>query len=134
GPSPEVVKAYQEFIQVLEDRRLRGKNRKLHSGYAERLQEIHTDSVSVRFVPSDDADSYDISGLILKKGGAVEDELHIGAAQDADNEHASFVQLAVGSWSEPRHVGARSFRSLRVEHSEAFGAAVFNLFHFDKEA
>jgi len=134
GPALEVVKAYQEFIHVLEDRRLRARNRKVQAGYSEQLRDIYADTLLVRFDLVDGASSCEVSNVTLRRDGVTEDDLHIGDAQDADPTHSSFVVLDGCSWSEPTRADGRPFRSIVPAAGVAGGAVAFALFQFDRDA
>jgi ABC-type polysaccharide/polyol phosphate transport system ATPase subunit len=113
GPSTEVVKAYEQFIRNLEDRRLRAKNRKsLLAQYDAFERESYTDHVELELAAgAEEGSSMDVSHAALIRNGEVEDELVVGGAQDADETQSAFVTTGAG-WSEPRRDGAAFFRRL----------------------
>jgi len=116
GPTLEVVKAYEKFIRVLEDRRLRGKNQKVRS---KRFKGLHSegyiDNVIVRATVEGPPGAWcDIAEISLLKGDEIEDRLLVGNAQDADTSQSASVVLDSGRWGPPTQDGDRFFRRIQV--------------------
>jgi lipopolysaccharide transport system ATP-binding protein len=131
GPSLEVVKAYQQFIQVLEDRRLRARNRKVHAGYAEPSRDSQTDTLVVTLDGAgSDRGEWQIAAVTLLRDGAPEERLLVGDAQDADRSHDSFVLLEEGGWSAPR----RDDRAFRALLDGAVARVRFNLYYLHPDS
>ena len=127
GPALEVVKAYQQFTRVLEDRRLRGRNRRADT--AERR--LH-----VQFTVRGPRASCDVQEVRLSRADGTEERLGIGEAQDALTSHGSFVMLDASQWSPPRRVDSGMVRTLEVRVAnggggggpEARGTLAFSVF------
>lgn len=130
GSSLEVVKAYEEFIHNLKDRRLQTKNRKRRSNGADSgAVEGYGDAMVVAFeLQGEPGTRCDISEVTLLKDGQIEETLNVGDVQDTDTSHMSMVVLSGGNWSEP-HEGENGFyRSLMIQPhgaSRVLGELVF---------
>lgn len=120
GPSLHVVKAYEEFIHGLEDRRLRAKNRKHASeGYDTARIEGYGDAIVLAFELEGEVGSrLDVSEVTLLRGGRIEEQLKLGETQDAATSHMAFVSLIGGTWSAPREGEGRAWRSLSIDRRE----------------
>ena len=136
GPSLEVVKAYQQFINDLNDRRLKAKNRKVHAKtYNVGQQDGYTDTLTLNlFLTGAPGAECDVSRVALEKDGVVEDLLMMGSPQDTLETHSSFI-LPEGDFSDPKQVPDGFCRTLVVPPGEegavqAAGQLVFNLFNF----
>jgi lipopolysaccharide transport system ATP-binding protein len=131
GSSIEVIKAYDQFIRVLEDRRLKGKNYKRQSiHYRADQYDLYSDTLMLRLVLDGQPGARcDVSEVRLLKNDEVEERLLVGDAQDANASHAAFVMLGGGNWSEPRRTEHNYYRSLVFDsrHSACpAGAIAFN--------
>lgn len=131
GPSVEVVKAYEKFIRRLEDRRLKAKNRKSREQRFDAFaREGYTDHVVVRMT-APAGGSLDLRSAQLFRDEELEDEVSVGAAQDADTSQSAFLQLEDAAWSPPRQDGATYLRSLAAPDGTAVGGNIaFNLWFF----
>jgi lipopolysaccharide transport system ATP-binding protein len=136
GPTLEVVKAYQQFVRVLEDRRLKGRNRQVRAGGKP------GDLLRLRLTLRGQRASCDIREVSLARGQHIEERLGVGEAQDVLNAHGSFVMLDDSDWSPPRRVESGMTRTLAVPLSngattarnEARGAVAFQLLGTDPSA
>lgn len=127
GPALEIVKAYEQFIHILDERRLKAKNYKKNTGrdYNADQLENYSDGLLARFYWKGSPNSYcDISAIRVLKDGLVEEEIAVGAAQDSSSEHSAHVLLNGGNWSAPRTSGERSFRRLGFENLKSSQTAV----------
>lgn len=130
GPSLDVVKAYGQYIRVLEDRRLRARNQKVASRrrIGNDLMESYADTVVLRFVVPPGADLAVSHARLLRDDG-IEEECAVGDAQDSDSTHPSFVVIDSGAWSAPAAIAGTLSRSIRAAGGvEASGQIAFNLF------
>ena len=101
GSALEVMKAYQEFIRRLDDRRLRAKHRKVMAAqYSAEETDNRIDTLAVQLSLSG-AGSLDVDAVTLRKDGAIEDRLDVGAAQDSESSQSSFVVAGGDGWSPP---------------------------------
>jgi lipopolysaccharide transport system ATP-binding protein len=123
GSSLEVVKAYQQFTRLLDERRIRARNRKALSGaYASHELENYADQIVARVTPLG-TESVHIEEVGLFRSEEREERVRIGDAQDANTSLDAHV-IADG-WSDPASEGDRHFRELAPGSS---GLVVFNLF------
>jgi hypothetical protein len=132
GASLEVVKAYQQYIRVLEDRRLQAKNYKVRSThYRPEQYDLYSDSLVVRLEWRGAPETCcDIDTITLWKNDQVEEMLRVGDAQDSDITQTTFVILEGSQWSAP-HKTERGFcRRLVVSSSDASGVAGSVVFVF----
>lgn len=128
GPSLEIVKAYEQFINVLEDRRLKAKNYKKNTSkqYDVNQLENFSDNLLVRFCWQGTSESYcDIGSVRLLKNNTVEDEILVGDAQDSSSAHSAYVQLHGGNWSAPMYLQQRAFRRLNFGKVDSTQKSVF---------
>jgi len=130
GETLEVIKAYQEFIHVLEDRRLKAKNRKVFSGGVSPAQaDGYADYLTLTFQLQGSAGARcDISEVRLLKNGQTEDVLSVGDAQDASWSHTAVLALEESEWSQPQMTNGSPYRSLALKPGgpgTVLGQAVF---------
>jgi lipopolysaccharide transport system ATP-binding protein len=127
GPALEVVKAYQQFVRVLEERRFRERNRGLHA--TEPTGDVLRLKLSVRGAGA----ACDVREVSFGPAGGPEERLGVGEAQDVLSVHHSFVILDGSSWSAPSHIDGGMARTLAVAPEsegaitvgEATGTVVF---------
>lgn len=132
GPSLEVVKAYQQFTRVLDERRLQAKNQKARSGeYLADQLESFADSILVRLTVRGSG-AAQIHEIILHRDGQPEERVAVGDAQDADASHAAFIVATGGGWSGPLETDRGMARGLSGDGSFGYGA--FNLYGIFEEA
>ena len=128
GPSIEVVKAYEQFIRQLDDRRLAPRIRSAASRYDAFARDTYTDQLIVEAV-AEGPESLDIAELTLLRDGMPEDRVEVGAPQDADAGQSAAVLPGTG-WSDPAS-GSASYRSLKGEDA---GQALFHLWFLYPES
>lgn len=130
GSSLEVVNAYEGFIHVLEDRRLKGKNRKRHvGGYGAPQLDGYGDALVIAFQVQGDTGAYcDVARIELLKDGLVEEVLGVGDVQDADGSHMGVLALEGSDWSDPRREMGSYYRRLSIRTGKAQGQAIFYLY------
>lgn len=104
GPALEVVKAYEQFVRVLEERRLKAKNRKrLVGGYNTLSLDLYSDVLTLSISLNGRRGGYsDIAEVRLLKDGKIEDVLGVGQPQDSGAYQPSAVVLSGSDWSAPR--------------------------------
>lgn len=137
GSALEVVKAYEKYIRVLEERRLKAKNErervKRFDGFE---REGAGDQILVRVAAGPGAGSRcDVARMTLLKDGEIEDVVHVGAPQDSDEGHAARVLLAGGEWSAPAREAEHAYRSLESRSARGtatltFGHVLFDVWFF----
>lgn len=130
GPTVDIIGAYEAFIHDLEDRHLRGKNRRrlamrdtsANFGQADRFV------VSLEWRGPAGTEVHVGEARLLHDSLSVE-TVAVGDVQDADPQHSAAVVLEDSRWSEPQRDGRQSFRALRpAEKSDtARGALSFQL-------
>ena len=140
GPTVEVVKAYDKYIRVLDDRRLRAWNEKNRGRPADGFErESYADQILVRFSAEDGAEvELDVAEVRLYVNDELEDSVEVGGTQDADPLHTAHLMLNDGQWSEPRREDGKPFRSLvrkvDSEIASTIGHLLFRLWFFYPQA
>jgi lipopolysaccharide transport system ATP-binding protein len=134
GSSLEVVKAYQQFTRMLDERRLKAKNRKVWAGTVPSHElDNYADSLEVRLsLHADDPGTLEIDAVRLRRDGDLEEHVAVGDAQDADTAHAAFVALENSGWSSPVETDRGLARRLPADGT--VGCVVFNLYAFFAES
>ena len=115
GPSLEVVKAYQQFINDLNDRRLKAKNKKVNSdAHSEVSHDAYTDTLTLNiFLTGPQGATCDVSEVALEKDGRRDDSVILGSPQDALETHSAFM-VPDGYWSGPKQPADGYCRSLAL--------------------
>src|SRR5262245_7203124 len=128
GDALEVVKEYERYLRLLDERRLKASNaRKGGPGGAEESEPQYTDALVVRFRVPDGA-RLRVGEVQLLENDRPQDRLHIGGPQDSLAESAAVLRPeTLSAWSPPQFRGDRMYREL----SGTFGEAVFPLYLFD---
>lgn len=133
GPTLEVVKAYEQFLRVRNERRLRAKN-KLRGSSGQNLSRLgmYNNNIVLRFVVEGEVGSTcDVADITLHENGEMHETLKVGDAQDSDLSRPAFVQLEQEhSWTSPRTERKRHFRSVAVSDEESKTAAGSVAFYF----
>ncbi len=131
GPTVDIISAYEAFIHDLEDRHLRGKNRRRMS-----MRDTSANfAQSEKFVVTlewrgERGTQLDVHEVRLVRDGLTFDTLAVGDVQDADPQHSAAVVLGPGQqWSDPQREGRQSFRSIRRadKGTSGLGRAAFQL-------
>ena len=134
GPSLEVVKAYQQFTRLLDERRIQARNRKAAGGHVPTHQlDNYGDQVIARITVLDAA-ACEVEEVVLSRAGQVEERVLVGDAQDANSAHAGYVLADDGAWSDPRDTERGHARAIGAKAGGAHGSVVFNLFSVFEEA
>jgi len=137
GSSLEVVKAYQQFSRVLEERRLKAKNAKAQRGDTPSFAlDDYAETVLARITVSGDDGWAEVRRAGLLRDGELEDAVSIGDAQDADETHPAYV-MATGEeygWSGPVETDEGFARRLNANGQVATGEVAFKLFSYHPEA
>jgi lipopolysaccharide transport system ATP-binding protein len=133
GASMEVVKAYSQYMQIFENRRLKAKNwRKRTTGQVDQ-GDTYSDQLTFRFLVEGAPDAYcDVSEIHLWKDDEIEDTLLVGGAQDSDTAHSCYALTSEGNWSLPREVTSIPHRRVAINKKQstavAAGNAVFMMY------
>jgi lipopolysaccharide transport system ATP-binding protein len=138
GASLEVVKAYEQHVRLLEDRRLKAKNRKVRSArYRSSQHDNYGDTVAIRLEAHGGVGAAcEVREVVWWSNEEVEERLLVGNAQDADSSHAAFVVLE-STWSSPRRADHGLCRALEVVEggpNSAAGTVAFNLYSLFEDA
>ena len=132
GSSLEVVKAYQEYVHALEDRRLRARNVKTWSGrYGPEELDLHADELLVVFTVGSGTGAYcDVDAVGLRRDGKLEERLEVGGPQDTDFFQTPYVTLWGSDWSAPRRTERGLCRRLECTAPEMpkAGRVAFGLY------
>ncbi|MCE5252290.1 ABC transporter ATP-binding protein [bacterium] len=132
GASIEVVKAYEQYVRMLSDRRIKARNyKRMSSRYGSDTYDIFGDYIFVVFKLEGQYQACcDISEIRLLKNGEIEERLMVGSSQDNNPFHSSFVMIEEGDWSSPQKKEKVTWRSLNIPKKQGMvtGKAAF-LFH-----
>jgi len=137
GSSLEVIKAYEEYIHVLEDRRLKAKNRKRQSANYSVIQlDLYSDAMLLVFqLQGEMGACCEISEITLLENGQVEETLRVGDVQDNNWSQASVLYLDGSNWSKPQRTTEGWCRRLKIQPNNPGGvqgtAAFFTYLLFD---
>lgn len=114
GPAMEVVKAYQQHIQVLEDRRLKSKRKKVASGrYRSTEFDVYSDTLQIRLLfQGAPGQHVEVGSVSLWRNGELDDQVLVGDAQDVEPTHSAFVVATGTQWSDPTDVPGTLSRKL----------------------
>jgi lipopolysaccharide transport system ATP-binding protein len=128
GPALEVVKAYAQFIRVLEERKLKARNREA-GGDGDARKSGESFVVRLRALGDPGRDACDVGAIRLLTDEGVEDEVVVGGPQDSEASHsAALVMEGDESWSQPRGQRDASFRTLTIgDDGTASGSARFDV-------
>jgi len=135
GPALDVIKAYTQFLQILEDRRLKARNykRRTTSMLSGQL-DYYANNIVVEFtVTGDRGAAVDISEINLLKNGIVDEQLMVGDTQDVNSYYPAYIVQTGQDWSPPQSQGNKYYRRIKVKNqgtSQAHGRAVFTSFAF----
>ena len=134
APASDVIKAYQQFTRVLDERRLTAKNRKTWEGT------VPTPSSSTG-TPTARGEGLgrggtpvEVDRIRLLRDGAVEEEIAVGDAQDADNSHPAHVVLEGSDWSSPVESERGLARGLGGAADGSAGSVAFKLYAYFAES
>lgn len=133
GPTLEVVKAYEQFLRVRTERRLKAKNRLRGSGDRDARQfGLYNNNLVLRFiVDGTAAAACDVAEVLLRENGEVHEHLGIGDAQDSNISRPAFIQFGEDhAWSSPRRDRARHYRAVSLDGSGSTSAAGSVIFYF----
>ena len=121
-----VVKEYERYLRLLDERRLKGRNRSQQAGGAVPDGEAFTDALYVRLT-APAGGRLRVSSVALSENDRVQETVRVGGPQDGAFGNAAGVVLDGGTgWSEPA-VADRPYRQV----AGGVGEVVFRLYHFD---
>lgn len=132
GPTLEVVKAYEQFLRVRNERRLKAKNRLRGGGGRDTSQlGLYNNNLVFRFVVEGAAaEACDIAEVILRENGEAYEHLGIGDAQDSNISRPAFIQMGEKhGWSSPRSDRGRHYRSVILNEPDAAMASSSVVFY-----
>lgn len=136
GPTLEVVKAYEQYLRVRNERRLRAKNKlRAAAGDPDNTGgidlDMYNDHLMLRFVVSGPSDAtFDLSEVAVLENGELHDRISVGDAQDADTSRPAFVRFDDSHcWSGPQTEQGRHFRSVALNGSGTGAGSVMFYFH-----
>jgi ABC-type polysaccharide/polyol phosphate transport system ATPase subunit len=128
GDALDVVKEYERYLRLLDERRLKGRNQSLQAGRALPDGDPFTDALSVRLMAAPGG-NLRVATVTLIENDRPQETVRVGGPQDGAVGNAAGVVLEAGTgWSEPV-VAGRPFR--QVAGGSAPGEVVFRLYHFD---
>jgi lipopolysaccharide transport system ATP-binding protein len=132
GPALEVVKAYEQFLRMLNDRRLRMHN--VRQGAKREGGRLYGDFHDcIQFILIAPRGNLRVSEVTLLEDGEALDRLGVGEPQDSSSVQSSFVQTdAPNRWSSPEFDGRRYYRSVSADGTpEPFGCVLFYVHDID---
>jgi lipopolysaccharide transport system ATP-binding protein len=126
GDVLDVVKEYERYLRLLDERRLKARNKSRQAGGAVPDGDPFTDALNVRFT-APAGSRLKVSSVTLSENDRPQETVRVGGPQDGAVGNAAGVLLTPGAgWSEPVVAG----RAHRVV-AGATGDVVFRLYHFD---
>ena len=130
GDVLDVVKEYERYLRLLDERRIKGRNRSAQAGGAVPDGEQFTDSLVVRLTAPPGV-QLRVAAISLDENDRLQETVRIGGPQDgAAGNSAGVILDSTSSWSEPV-VAGQPFRRLVGGDSAASGEVIFRLYHFD---
>lgn len=136
GDTLEVIKEYERYLLLLDERRLRANNARARlnvetPGKRMESENQFTDGLTVRFRVSHGA-RLRVGAIALSENDRPQDRLHVGGPQDASPGNSTHVSLDDNSaWSAPISQDGRMFRELHDPNRSLSGDVVFWLYLFD---
>lgn len=136
GPTLEVVKAYEQFLRVRNERRLKAKNRMVAGRDRDTAQlGLYNNHMAFHFtVDGPRGGACDVAEVTLRENGEAHERIAVGDAQDSDTSLPAFVQLDNHhAWSSPQRERGRHYRSINAQEcasANATGGMVFYLYGF----
>lgn len=137
GPTLEIIKAYEEYVRELDNRKLLSKNQRALGGrFSPEGDRSAEDLLKLAFTVDGDAGAYcDVAEVGMRRDGELAERLFVGDAQDADSRHSAHVVLGDGNeWSAPKQSDRIAYRRIRVAAAReqdttvpATGHVVFDL-------
>ena len=129
GDTLEVVKEYERYLRLLDERRLTARNRSRQAGRALPDGDPFTDALTVRLTAPAGA-SLRVAAVTLSENDRPQETVRVGGPQDGAVGNAAGVVLGPGAaWSEPV-MGGTPFRRVGGT-AGGTGEVVFRLYHFD---
>jgi lipopolysaccharide transport system ATP-binding protein len=132
GDALEVVKEYERYLRLLDERRLRAENARKRGNVAADAEAgdeaRYTDALEVRFrVPA--GARLRVGQVELLENDRAQDRLHVGGPQDVNPGAGAALQPdTLAAWSEPQIRGGQMFREVAGERT---AAVAFSLYLFD---
>jgi lipopolysaccharide transport system ATP-binding protein len=129
GDALEVVKEYDHYLRLLDERRLLARNRGLTAGApAGGGDPAFADAIALRFRPAAGA-HLRVGEVVLSENGRPQDRLLVGGPQDAGlGNVARLGAETLHAWSEPVCQDRRMYRELA---GPGGGEVVFPLYLYD---
>jgi lipopolysaccharide transport system ATP-binding protein len=132
GPAMEVVKAYDEHLLRMTERRLRAKNALIQSGVEEGAAQYkrYNDTLFLRFTCTKDTHC-DIAEIALLEDDKAFEQIRVGDVQDfSPNQPASLQLDRKSAWSGPQEDQTRPYRRLMP----GTGTAIFQMEKFFEDS
>jgi lipopolysaccharide transport system ATP-binding protein len=125
----QIVKSYTQFINSLEDRRIKAKNFKRRSNnFQPEMLDYYSNNLIIQFqVSGENGCGFDLTEARLLRNGETEERLLIGDAQDTNIFCPAHVTMNSGNWSKPLKDGRLFYRNLTPKPT-ANGSIVFYAF------
>jgi len=132
GDALEVVKEYDHYLRLLDERRLLARNRALNAAApAAGGDPAFADALVVRFRPAAGA-RLRVGEVVLSENGRPQDRLHVGGPQDAGPGNvARLGGETLDAWSLPVCLDRKMYRELAGGTAPGVGEVVFPLYQYD---
>jgi lipopolysaccharide transport system ATP-binding protein len=136
GPALEVVKAYDQHLRILNERRIRAKDK---ASTPNSQFGFYGDSLIVRLVLHGALGATcALSAVTLFENGQVYERLQVGAAQDSNTNQPAFLQTDEASaWSRSSQADGRQYRTLAISDKKITsigGQANFYMYKLDENS
>lgn len=135
GDALEVVKEYERYLRLLDERRLKAKNLQRQAGAGGAVEPDgdaqFTDALTVRFRVPETA-RLRVGEVALLENDRQQDRLHVGGPQDSTSGNSAMLRVeTVDAWSAPQANAGRLYRELDGFHKDGHGEIVFSLYVYD---
>ena len=133
GDALEVIKEYDHYLRLLDERRLLAKNRSLNSDGAARFGNdiSFADSLLLRFRAAGTA-RLQVGEVVLLENDRPQDRLHVGGPQDAAPGNVARLRSeTLEAWSPPICRDGRMYRELNGTNQPRTGEIIFPLYLFE---
>ncbi|MFO0773148.1 MAG: ABC transporter ATP-binding protein [Nitrospiraceae bacterium] len=130
GPSLEVVKEYERYIRLLEDERLKAKNRAVERAGQSSVRDDEAQETLIVEFASPAKVECQVSEVALLKGDSTAVNVLVGDAQDVNAVHLAYVKLEGSDWSDPGEAQGTFYRSvIGYDGGERGAQVICRVFH-----
>ena len=139
GNALEVVKAYQQFLVILEERKLKKSNKQRKDRKRKQISQIDVkkDIFTLRILgQNNNSPNIDVSSIILREYKEVVERIMVGGPQDNNENQDVFVStIGNANWSSSKLEGNKYFRTLEFASDLVqFGEVIFKLTNYIEDS